>query len=422
MAVSPPAVDDSDADPSEVKTKLKNSRWGFVSRIAFAAGALLTIAVLSISLMVEDFGRFSGVVALVAIVGGLARMGSSELMLERLAREPDELRAAYGRALGTSVSAVALCIGVLAVLRPVLLPEQSLFFVLALGIGELLHIQSIDISIKLLNSLGKFRRAALQAVASVLIRLGAVSTLLIWPAESLNDVGLRYAAAGIIVWLAGLASVIPVVGRPKLSVPTTIGEIRRGGTIAVGQTSLTVSTRIDQTLLLRAGLEGDAGIYSFGARIVFNAMLPAQALLEVVYPDFFRAGAEGDGSAHALARRLAKPLVIYGAFAALVLLGVAPIVEWLLDASFQGVAWVIVAMAGFPAIRITQSLAGDVLTGLGAHAIRSNATIAAGVLNILMNLALIPSLGWRGAAISTYAADIFLLLAFIFAANRRREH
>ena len=212
-----------------------------------------------------------------------------------------------------------------------------------------------------------------------------------------------------------------MVGWPRFSVPSTPEEIKRGGTIAVGQTSLMVSTRIDQTLLLRAGLDTDAGIYSFGARIVFNAMLPAQALLEVVYPNFFRAGAEGGGSAHALARQIAKPLLGYGVFAALVLLGIAPVVEAILDVSFDGVAWVIVAMAGFPAIRIGQNLAGDILSGLGAHATRSRATIAASVLNIALNLVLIPPLGWKGAAISTYVADGILLGLFFVAASRRQH-
>ena len=113
--------------------------------------------------------------------------------------------------------------------------------------------------------------------------------------------------------------------------------------------------------------------------------------------------------------------LIYGVFAALVLVGIAPVVEAILDDSFEDVMWVIIAMAGFPAIRISQNLAGDILSGLGAHSTRSRATISASVLNVGMNLALIPSLGWRGAAISTYAADAFLLVAFWYSASRRRN-
>lgn len=411
----------NDESPSDVSATLKNSRWSLVARLAIAGGALLSVVVLSIALQVEDFGRFSGVAALVAILGGLSRMGASELMLESLARQPEQLRSAYGRAIGTTIGAAAIGVIAIIALRPILLPDLPALFVVSLAIGEFLHVAALDLGMRLLNARAEFRRAGLQAVISMIVRLGAIATILVWPPASLTDIGLRYLAAGVAVWGIGLAAVVPKVGWPRLSFPTTFDEVRRGGTIAVGQTSLTVSTRIDQTLLVRAGLDVDAGIYSLGARVVFNSMMPAQALLEVVYPDFFRAGAEGGGSAHALARKFAKPLLIYGLFAAAVLIAVAPIVEALLDVDFDGVAWVIVAMAGFPTIRICQSLAGDILTGLGAHNIRSRATIAASVFNIALNLVLIPSLGWKGAAISTYAADGLLLALFVYSASRRRQ-
>jgi len=423
MAATPPTVDSSseEGDGEVVKTQLKNSRWSVVSRIALAAGALLSILILQDALKVDDFGRFAGVSALVAILGGLARLGASELMLERVARDPDGVAAAYGRAMGTTLLATAVGILLMVVFRPLLLPGLPILFVVTLAAGELFHVAGLDTAVRVFNSQGFFRRAGLLAIGSIAIRITAIATLLVWPAADLNDVGLRYAAAGVLVWVLSMSNVGAKLGRPRLSIPTTREELTRGATIAVGQTSLTVSTRIDQTLLLRAGLSGDAGIYSFGARIVFNSMLPAQALLEVVYPDFFRAGAEGGGSAHQLARRILKPLLLYGCFAAVVLIGIAPVVEAILDQSFDGVAWVIVAMAGFPAIRISQNLAGDILSGLGAHSTRSRATISASVLNIVMNLALIPSLGWRGAAISTYAADAFLLAAFWYSASRRRN-
>ena len=424
MAASPPAVDDASSEEEDgevVKTQLKNSRWSLVSRLTIAGGALLSILILQDALKVEDFGRFGGVVALVAILGGLARLGASELMLERIARDEDGASAAYGRAMGTTMLATMAGIGLMVLFRPLLLPGQPIVFVIALAAGELLHVAGMDTAIRVFNSQKFFRRAGLHAIISISIRLASVASLLIWPATNLEDVGIRYAAAGLAVWFLSVVNVSSKIGRPKLSIPTTREELTRGATIAVGQTSLTVSTRIDQTLLVRQGLDTDAGLYGFGARIVFNSMLPAQALLEVVYPDFFRAGAEGGGSAHQLARRILKPLLIYGVFAALVLVGIAPVVEAILDDSFEDVMWVIIAMAGFPAIRISQNLAGDILSGLGAHSTRSRATIFASVLNVGMNLALIPSLGWRGAAISTYAADAFLLAAFWYSASRRRN-
>ena len=155
MASVPPTLEEPTSDEGEtdeVKTQLKNSRWSLVARLAMAGGALLSMLILSISLKVEDFGRFAGVIALVAILGGLARMGSSELMLERLARDPDDVKGAYGRAMGTTIAASVL--GVLAVtaLRPVLLPNQALIFVILLALGEFFHVAGLDTGIKLFNA------------------------------------------------------------------------------------------------------------------------------------------------------------------------------------------------------------------------------------------------------------------------------
>ncbi len=415
---APDAADEVDGEDPSVGSQLRNSRWGLVSRAAIAGGALTLIALLSLTLEVEQFGRFAGVSALVAILGGVARLGASELMLEALARDPDCGRSAYGRALGTIGVATLVGLAAMLALRPVLLPSIGLTLVVTLSLGEFLHVAGMDTAMRLLHATKRFRRAAIVAVVCTAIRLASVASVLVWPLVDLDDLGRRFLIAGAAVMLVGSTLAAGVVGRPSLSIPATIGELRRGLSIAVGQTSLVVSTRIDQTLLLRAGLDAQAGIYSLGARVVFNAMMPAQAVLETVYPDFFRAGARGEGRAQAMARRLLKPLGLYGLVAAAGLLVIGPILEWLLDDGFEGVRWVIVAMAGFPVIRIAQSLAGDVLSGLGAHATRSRWTIVAGVFNIVLNLLLIPTLGWKGAAISTYAADIALLVLFASSARR----
>lgn len=403
---------DADGDKS-VSSQMKDSRWSLITRVVTAAGMIVNLAIMTTQLGADDFGRYAGVAALAAILAGLTRFGASERMLEQVMEDTDHIRKAWGRAIGSTILAMIVCVGFMVALKPILLPSIAVSFVAVLAIGEFMYVTSNDINQRLLHSVGRFRRAAFLIMSVMSIRVLAVSTLIFFPISNLTDLAFRYLASGAAAWCLGVLVTWPWHGWTMPTFPSSVAEVKQGLSIAVGQTSLTISTRIDQTLLLRAGFISDTAIYSLGARAVFNAMLPANALMEVSYPEFFRAGAKGGVRVRTLAKKLAKPLIGYGFFAAFVLIVLGPAVEMLLDDSFTGVGWVIIAMSGFPVLRIAQNLVGDMLTGLGEHTARSRAAVGASVGNIALNLVLIPRMGWQGAAISTYLAEGFLLLALI---------
>ena len=338
-----PVVSEDGDTPAEhddgersVSKQIKNSRWSLITRVVTASAMILNLAILTTQLGAADFGRYAGVAALAAILAGLTRFGASERMLETMMSDRSLLPASWGRAIGSTMLSMVVCVGFIAALKPLLLPSIPLSFVVALAAGEFMFVTSNDINLRLLHSIGEYRRASASLVGAMGFRVVAVASILVFPISSLTDLGLRYLASGAAAWLLGAVMTAKWHRWSRLSLPSSVDEVRQRLAIAVGQTSLTVSTRIDQTLLLRAGFVSETGIYSLGARAVFNAMLPANALLETTYPEFFRAGAKGGLRVRTLAKQLAKPLLAYGVFAAVVLIVLGPVVEWLLDDSFVG--------------------------------------------------------------------------------------
>ena len=395
-----------------VRSRLGNVRWTLLSRLTMAAASLLLVAVLSLNLGAEEFGVYSGVVSLVAILGAVARMGAAEVMLEDLARRPDEQSRAFGRALATTTVAAVVGVAVALVLGLVILPSVPVSFIVTMAVGEFFFVVGNDITQRFLHAHERFREAAVAAILAIGARLLAVGSLIVYPLLSITDLGFRFLVSGLVAWGIGLRAVVAVAGRPTLNLPNSVSEVRRGLEISVGATSHLVSSRVDQTLLLRAGLDQQAGIYGLASRVIANAMLPALALRSVFYPDHFREGAKGTSHAIALARRLAKPLAGYSALVFVGVLVIAPVLERLLPDSFEDVRWVLMLMGLLPLLRLIQALVSDVLTVTGFHELKSRVTVGGALCNVAMNLALIPIWGWRGALAATYTTEVCLLLIF----------
>ena len=182
-----------------------------------------------------------------------------------------------------------------------------------------------------------------------------------------------------------------------------------------------MSAGADQTLLLRAGFVAENGLYGIGVRIVNYAMLPVGAVMATTYPEFFAKGTEGIEATIAFAKKVARPMLAYGVGILIPLWVGAVVLEWIMGEKYDGLAVVICAMSGFPLLRIMQVLIGDSLKGVGHFGEASIAILLTALLNVGLNLVLIPDYSWKGAAAATYIAEIVYLLLLLVALRRVRR-
>jgi len=109
--------------------------------------------------------------------------------------------------------------------------------------------------------------------------------------------------------------------------------------------------------------------------------------------------------------------MVYAALMFFVLLGAAPVVPMILGAEYARTAEALRWLALLPLFKAIHYFLADSLTGAGYQGTRTAMQILVAVLNVGLNLWLIPAYSWRGAAWASLASDGALVIAMYAAVN-----
>jgi O-antigen/teichoic acid export membrane protein len=123
------------------------------------------------------------------------------------------------------------------------------------------------------------------------------------------------------------------------------------------------------------------------------------------------------------AKKLLPRATLLSAIAFVGLLAAAPVVPAVLGGEYARTVEALRWLALLPVLKSTHYFLADSLTGAGYQAVRMGVQILVALVNVFMNLSLIPGYSWRGAAWSSIFSDA-LLAALLWAAItilRRRE-
>ena len=119
-------------------------------------------------------------------------------------------------------------------------------------------------------------------------------------------------------------------------------------------------------------------------------------------------------------------ILIYGLVTVVGYLVFAPFLPHILGAEYVEAVSALRWLAPLPCIAAFQFLAADTLTGAGFQKTRSIIQVGAALLNISLNIWLIPLYSWQGAAWATLIADslraIFLWLTVAFLYRRELQN
>ena len=110
------------------------------------------------------------------------------------------------------------------------------------------------------------------------------------------------------------------------------------------------------------------------------------------------------------AKRLLPILVIYAIASLVGYWLLAPFIPFILGDEFTEAIGALLWLSPLPAIAAFQYLAADTLTGSGHQKARSMVQLAAAVINIGLNIWLIPQFSWKGAAWATLISDSLRLV------------
>jgi O-antigen/teichoic acid export membrane protein len=394
---------------------LRNSLWvlgGSTARIALQAIYFLMIAR---ALGVREYGAFIGAISLVAIVSPFSGWGTSFLLMKEVARDRSAFSKCWGTALG--VTPLFGCI----LLGPVLLVAKMLWgdsiplpVLLLVGVSDLVFVRLVYLAVHVFVAVELLRKSSEVNVVLGATRAFAAAVLALTTKHpSATQWSILYLLSGALSASYAVFTVSRQFGFPRLRFWLSLSEFKEGFHFATGLASQTIYNDVDKTMLVRWGGLEATGIYGATYRIVDVSFAPVASLVYAAFARFFRHGQKGILGSVAFAKKLLPYTAGYGAVATLLLIGFSPLLPRFLGSQFAESAVALRWLSPLVFFKSIHYFLADSMTGAGFQSVRASIQIAIVVVNVFLNLWLIPEYSWRGAAWASLASD-GLLLVFLW--------
>ncbi|MBA3404639.1 MAG: polysaccharide biosynthesis C-terminal domain-containing protein [Gemmatimonadaceae bacterium] len=382
--------------------------------IARAAGFLAT-ALLARRLGVESFGVLGFATATIAYFGLALTGGFGAISAREVARRP-----ADAKQIAADATAVRL---ILAVCGTVGVTIVSLYFVESPVRRTVLMLTSLSLLPLALDTgwayrgLGRNHIVGFGLVAAQSLYL-AGALLLVHDTTDLERVPLLQ-LVGDVVAAAILLLILFRGGVPRPSIARGLNLLRQSGFITVGRLLRAVIVTFDVILLGIIASDRDVGLYTAAYRVCFLAITIAVSTHTVFLPAVTRAtlsGATAIGPVVARSLYLTTSVIIPIVAGGIVL--AAPLLAFLFGPEYAagaGAFQILLASIGLLALH---GASHNVFVALDRNGLEAVIFGLAAILNVVLNLLLIPRFGLAGAASATLAAEGLILIAAAIALHR----
>jgi O-antigen/teichoic acid export membrane protein len=394
-------------------TLARNTAWMVLGQGLRLVIQALYFVEIARSLGVRNYGAFIGVVALVGIVYPFGSLGSGNLLVKNVSRDPRLFSAYWGRALAlTAVFGMILFIMVLGLAKFALPPTIPRLLVALVAASDIFGLNLITQAGQAFQAFERLHwTAAMNAMMSAGRLAGAVLLVAIHSHPSAEQWGFIYFGSTAVITLLAMLLVFGKLGKPTFRWSFLRSEIREGFYFSASQTAQTIYNDIDKTMLARLSTLEATGVYGAAYRLIDVSFVPVSALLWAAYPNFFRAGARGISSSLVYAKPLLLRALGYSGVVGVVLLLSSGLVPYILGNEYAPTAEALRWLAVLPIFKALHYFLSDTLTSAGHQGTRTALQASVAIFNVLINLWIIPRYSWRGAAWSSIASDALLLCA-----------
>jgi O-antigen/teichoic acid export membrane protein len=403
----------------------RNTVWMFLGqglRLVIQGASFVVIAR---SLGASNYGAFIGAVSLAAIFSPFASMGFGNLLIQNVARDRSLFPQSWGNALLMSVVSGAILLAVVAGVARFALPSSiSTALIVVVAVSDILAARITDVACLAFQSLEQMGwTARINVALSVMRLLAATTAARIWVHPTALQWGFLYCTATGICAAFSVVIVTRRFGKPRVDLAKMRSELTEGFHFATGLSAQTIYNDIDKTMLPRLSTLDATGIYAAAYRLIDVAFVPVRSYAWAASPAYFRAGEQGIRSSAAYLKRLLPRAVGYALLVSVVLLASAPLIPRILGPEYARSVEALRWLALIPLMRAIHTLYGDALSTSGHQKVRMICQVLIAVINVLINLIVIPMYSWRGAVWSSLATDFLLLVAIVSALHILcREH
>lgn len=364
--------------------------------LANKAFRFLSAGILARALSPNDFGVFNIGVACAGVMFTVTSLGLSEVATRDLATDASQTSWLAGRVLAARTTAVALLAG-LAVVITALLWRDRIGVVVAVAA---MCIAMVTTGEWLARGLEQMRRVAVgTALGGLTSVVGAVIVLFVSGSAvlALALFAVAELVASLSFWTAARHT------RPRFGFSGLAPLLRRGAPLAVSALAIySYYANVDTIIIGATRSATEAGYYSAAYRLFLACNIVAIFAAYSLFPITARAR---DSSPYALAMRIrpvSMTLVAYGGMVVgfSELLG-PTVLRLAFGPSFASATEAFVLLCMSTCWYCTAYPYGYSLVAMGLSGRFSSGAIAAGLLSLVLDFALIPPLGMDGAALAT---------------------
>jgi len=400
----------------------RNSAYMMCGQVSIVFLQALQFLLLARALGSEEFGRIASVVAITSALLPYSGLGLGNVSVMRIARNQARPDVCLGNALCVTAISGVVGVGLALLIGTTLLHDPNVWtLMLLLGTSEILLTKCIDVAAHVFFGLEKHRISTLFYNLHMLVRVACAAALYFaWSRPTALVWAQLHLAAGLVTAAAVLFTTIRLLGRPRIDFRSAMRDARTGIFFSVTVSARSVQTDADKSVLARSASAGTAGVYTAAFRLAYMLCMPISAILIALQARTFRKGHVG-GLAGTL--RALRPLVIAGGFYCVAVAGLmylaAPAVPWLLGNSYRPSSDILRWLCLVPFLWVFQAICSAALSGANQQPRLGLLHSATAGTSLLLNLALVPMYGWRGAVMAAYGSQAFLLLSVLVTIARQ---
>ncbi len=363
-----------------------------------------------------EYGAFAGVVALVNVLSQFSSLGMEMVLLRTVARDRAAFAVTWARSLAISLCGFSILLPALLLYGHFFLSPPLRHLLPYLAVSDALFGKLTQLGSRALQGADLARWSAKLLALTNAARAAAAAGLFLWAFQTHTHVSVLfwarvYAVSSLLVALAGLGLVTHLLGWPQWR-PIRRQDLSEGLSFSFSSSAISVYNDIDKAVLVSYGFLAEAGIYAAAYRVVDVLSTPIISLFGAASPRLFREGqAGGPPAAERGARSLLRWALPFGLLAVPLLAGSAPLLPRLFGHSFAASIAALRFLCLLPLLRALHYAWGTAITACASQWLRTAAQAGVAILNLLLNLVLIPRWGWRGAAFASLVTDGSLALA-----------
>ncbi|HVU16769.1 MAG TPA: flippase [Candidatus Didemnitutus sp.] len=401
-----------------IRRSLDNAAWLFADQMVRMLTALLVGVWMARYLGPEKYGWLSYATALVGTVTSFTSLGINAVVVRELVRYPDETprwmgSAFFLKAIAASVGFL-ICVSVAALEPSATAPTRPLVVIVALG----MFFQTFDVIDLLFQARGASRISAwVRMIGCVLSN--ALKAILILQHASLSALataGVVELAVCAIGWWVALRNGDLSPGRWVRDSVKARQLVHESWPLALSGLAIYTQAYADQIVIAHALGAGELGQYAAAMRLVnVPAFLP-MVVYTVAAPEITRAHREAPELYLKRLHNLYRLMLVLFVVSAVPLMAIGgPVARWLLGGPYEGASLLLPWLAFrlfFTNFGVARSI---FITNEGLFRFSLVTAIAGAVVNIGLNLWLVPRWGARGAiasSLASFAVSTFLLEAF----------